>query len=502
MADPDPHAEDDRLDDLRDALGDTPALDPAEVGADAALPHRLQAGFTGRRASFSLYTDGKESRVTLDLGGGALSFAEGLAELLGSPADLDAALAIALDAEAAVVVGDPLGGDAFLVYAWPDALGRPTPATLMVDATADVCALVVGGLAYCPANPAERTVRWVSVPGLADYARLSDAHRRWLREPVEAAWGRAAETLPPTVAGLDPAALAWPTLRLLVASHPGVVPIKSVTRGGVDRGGIIYGVTRCQPTRDLEEPAIYAPVISLKEGNVDAVNAWDLDAGVSVGPVQVNVIAGRLFSVLDRVWREDPALFEACFGGLDWEMVERDGRPALVVEGVAVLTSKRGETRDDIRANAAYFQSGVIAGEGAQTLDGEWRRQLAARFRNLVLWPHVQAWLVAESADFLAGGARRLARSTVAPLDRGRDAFVLRALLLSGYVRYASSLKYTLRHLPKGSASAQLAALPAALDRVARLSDAWAKRVERLRKRYFGAGGQREHALQIDSMLR
>lgn len=498
MADPDDHF--DIIDDLRDGLGDEPPLDPTEVGPDAALPHRLQAGFTGRRASFSLYTDGAESRVTLDLGDGALSFAEGTAERIGSPADLDAALAIALDAEAAVVVGDALAGGGFLVYAWPDALGRAAPVTLMVDATADVCGLVIGGVAYCPANPAERTVRWVSVPGLADYARLSEAHRRWMRAPIEAAWGRA-DGLPPALAGLDAAALAWPTLRLLVASHPGVVPIKPVRRGGVDRGGIVYGVTRSQPTRDLDEPAMYVPVISLKEGNVDAINAWDLDAGVSVGPVQVNVIAGRLFSVLDRVWREDPTLFEACFGGLDWAMAEQDGRPALVVEGVAVLTSKRGETRDDIRANAAYFQSGVIAGEGPQTLDGEWRRQLAARFRNLVLWPHVQAWLTAESADFLAGGARRLARSTVAPLDEGRAAFVLRALLLSGYVRYASSLKHTLRHLPKGGAKAQLAALPTALGRVAAVSEAWAARVERLQTRYFGEGGQQDDAVSIYAML-
>lgn len=500
MADPDDDLLD-ALDDLRDGLGEEPALDPTEVGPDATLPHRLQAGFTGRRASFSLFTDGEESRVALDLGDGALSFAEGTAELIGSPTALDAAFAIALDAEAAVVVGDALAGGGFLVYAWHDALGRAAPVTLMVDATADVCGLVVSGVAYCPANPAERTVRWVSVPGLADYARLDEAQRRWMRAPIEAAWGRAADALPPALAELDATALAWPTLRLLVASHPGVVPIKAVSRGGVDRGGIVYGVTRSQPTRDLVEPANYVPVISLKEGNVDAINAWDLDAGVSVGPVQVNVIAGRLFSVLDRVWREDPTLFEACFGGLDWAMTERDGRPALVVEGVAVLTSKRGETRDDIRANAAYFQSGVIAGEGRQTLDGEWRRQLAARFRNLVLWPHVQAWLTAESADFLAGGARRLARSTVAPLAEGRDAFVLRALLLSGYVRYAASLKLTLPHLPKGSAKRQLAALPTALGRVAAESKAWPTRVERLQKRYFGKGGQRDDAESIYAML-
>lgn len=495
--------DDETLDALRDALAAPDALAPHEIGPDATLPARLQAGFTGRRVDFGLYTDGAESRVALDLGDRSPTFAEAGAELIGSASTLDDALARALDARGAVVLGDALGGDAFAVYAWPDVLDGPTPATLMADASLDVCALVVAGLAYCPADPADRTARWVSVPGLADDLRLADAHRRWLRAPIEAAWRRAADVLPPALAALDPGALSWPTLRLLVASHPAVVPIKAVTRGGVDRGGVVYGVTRSAPRPGAGEPDRYIAVIGLKEGNVDAINAWDLDAGVSLGPVQLNVIGGRLFDVLGRVWRDDPALFAACFGDLGWEMIERDGRPALRVDGAADFGSKPGETLADIRAHAAYLQSGVLPGEGPQTLDGDWRRALAARFRNLVLWPHVQAWLDEGSAAFLAGGQRRLDASAAAPLDGGgRDAFVLRALLLSGYVRYASSLKHTLAHLPAGRAAAQLAALPGALDAVAKQSPAWSTRAERLRARYFGKDGQRADAEAIHAMLR
>lgn len=495
-------------DDFDDLLAerdeDPPA--PDEIGDAVEVAARLREGFTGARAAFSIHTDGVESRVALDLGDVPLEFGEESAEMIGSTATLDDALQLALGAQGAVIMGDALAGDAYMVYAWPETAGLSTPVTLMVDASRDICALVIGGTAFFPADPAERTVRWVSVPGMMDYYGLDADLQGWLRDPMQSAWARAAKKggLPEVPLGIE--AVSFPTLRLLIASHPDVVPVKSVTRKGTDRGGVVYGVTRAFLTRDMVEPEVYLPVISMKEGNVDAINAWDLNAGVSLGPVQVNVINGHLFDILGRVWDEDPELFEACFGALGWQMEAVDGRPALVVDdGAETLYSQKRETRDDIVYNAGYFQSGTAGKSGLSQIDGDFRRDLTARFRNLVLWPHVQTWLMQASANFLGGGQRRLSSSNIDGLDADfdHDTFVLRALLMSGFVRYSASLKYTLQHVPDGASKSQLGALPRALDKVAGKSDAWAERIARLKKRYFGSdgkGGQTAHAERVYGM--
>lgn len=478
-----------------------------DIAGDAALAEKRNRGFTGRRVR-SVMTDGEESRASVIIDGERLDFAEGDSALIGTAHDFDAALAQALSAHGAVVVGDPLAELPFSVWHWPEADLEP-PCALDLEASPDIGALVVGGVPLFPANPVTRTARWVTVPGLREFAALPDDLKAWVRAPLEQAWSRS-DDAPKLARPVE--ALPFCTLRLLVASHPAVVPVKKVVRKGTDRGGVCYGVSRPYLTADLGEPAIYLPVISMKEGNVDAINAWDLDAGISLGPVQFNVISGHLFAALLTVSREDPALFRACFGDLGWRAAEVDGRPALVIERdgqTTTLLSKRGEDRDGIRFNAGYFQAGEAGKWGLSQIDGDFRRDLAARFRNLVLWPHVQQWLMHESGRYLDRGCRRLDGADVPAVDPAalaKDSFTLRALLMSGYVRFGASLRYTLDALPgvgRDDAGTLLKRLPKALDAVAGRSDAWATRVENLRQRYYGKSGkagQVEHAAKVLAM--
>ncbi len=500
-------------DDLnRDALDhedhEREELDPEDIAGDAELDAARQKGFIGR-PSRSIMTDGQESSARITIGGVELSFREGSCQLIGTTADFDAALAQAISAHGAVVVGDPLADLPFSVWHWPDADLTPPPATDL-EASADIGALVIGGVPLFPAHPAKRTSRWVTVPGLQEFAALPDDLKAWVRSPMEKAWS-ASDAVPDL--GKPITEVPFSTLRLLVASHPQIVPVKKVVRKGTDRGGVVYGVSRPYLTADLGDPAIYLPVISMKEGNTDAINAWDLDAGISLGPVQYNVISGHLFATLLKVAEQDPTLFRATFGSLRWQAQTVDGRPALVVQqkdgSTVTLMSKRSEDKAGIRVNAGYFQAGTANAWGLSKIDGDFRRDLAARFRNLVLWPHVQQWIMQESGVYLDRGRRKCDAADVPPVDPATldaDRFTLRALLMSGYVRYGASLRYTLEKLDglgQDDAGTLLGRLPGALKAVARRSDAWADRIARLETRYFGKdgkSGQKAHAARVLAM--
>lgn len=416
-------------------------------------------------------------------------------------ASLDAALAEAVKRPGAVVAGDALGGGRFEVFDWVDG-DVDAPAVLSVSATAAVCAAVVGGELYCPADPLAPGERWVCVPGMADvYALPAEAraahHGACCR--VWNAWS-AAPALPRAVE-----ALAWPVVWLLVASHPDAVPVRRVERGGVDRGGVCSGLTRPILMPERGEPAVYLPVISRKEGPRDAVNGWDVGAGISVGAVQFNVIGGHLFALLARVFEGDRALFEACFGALGWSMVSRGGRPVLRVaraEGVIELGHLPQKTVDEERTqiarNAGYLQSGDPTRTGVGDIDPEWRRDLTARFRALALWPHAQRWIEETSAGYLAPGLRKLAAGGVPAVDCAKlddeAAYALRAVLLSAYVRYSASLDRLVTHLGSGTAAARLGRLDAAIDKLGAESAAWAERAANLRERL---PAQRGHAREI-----
>lgn len=468
-------------------------LGPEEVGAAVAGPSiALPASRAGRLA-------GEGVELGFGVGGVWHGFSGvGSGAVFGS---LDAALAEAVKRPGAVVAGDALRGERFAVYDWADG-DIDAPAVLAVSATAAVCAVVVGGELYCPAEPLAPGDRWVCVPGMADVYALPESARAAHHAAccrVWSAWG-AAPALPRPIE-----ALAWPVVWLLVASHPDAVPVRRVERGGVDRGGVCSGLTRpiLMPARG--EPAVYLPVISRKEGPRDAVNGWDVGAGISVGAVQFNVIGGHLFALLERVYAGDRALFEACFGALGWSMGSRAGRPVLrVARGEEVLElghlpqKTADEERAQIARNAGYLQSGDPKKAGVGEIDAEWRRDLTARFRALALWPHVQRWIEETSADYLAPGLRKLGAGGVPAVDCKKlddeAAYALRAVLLSAYVRYSASLDRLVKHLGGGTATARLGRLGAAIDAVGAESAAWAERAANLRERL---PAQRGHAREI-----
>jgi hypothetical protein len=101
-------------------------------------------------------------------------------------------------------------------------------------------------------------------------------------------------------------------------------------------------------------------------------------------------------------------------------------------------------------------------------------RMLAERFRNVIAWPHVQD-LILQSCnaylqpglDALNGGDRALPALMLADVtgDEGatlnltRDLFVLKATLLSAYVRYSGVVRPIVGQLGTGNATARLAAL-------------------------------------------
>src|SRR5207253_10745621 len=96
--------------------------------------------------------------------------------------------------------------------------------------------------------------------------------------------------------------------------------------------------------------------------------------------------------------------------------------------------------------NAGFLQSGV-AGHGTfAQIDGPFRRRLAAHFRNLVAWPHVQELIYRSSADYLARGLTKIAEPANGipafdPALPDRDLFILKALLLSAFVRFSGCLE-------------------------------------------------------------
>ena len=413
---------------------------------------------------------------------------------------LDEALAEAVKRRGAVVAGDALGGDRFEVHDWIDG-DLDAPAVLSVSATAAVCAVVIGGELYCPADVRAPGDRWVCVPGMADVYALPESARAAHHGACCRAWG-AWKGAPALKRPIE--ALAWPVAWLLVAGHPEAVPVRRVERGGVDRGGVCAGLTRPVLMPERGEPAVYLPVISRKEGPCDAINGWDLNAGISLGAVQFNVIGGHLFALLGKVWSGDRALFEACFGALGWSMATSGGRPVLRVarEGKVLELGHGGsrtaeEERAQIARNAGYLQSGDPAKSGLSEIDGDWRRDLTARFRALALWPHVQRWIEETSAGYLAPGLRKLGAGGVPAVDCAaldEPAYALRAVLMSAYVRYSASLDRLVKHLGGGTAAARLARLDAALTAVAGESTAWAERAANLRERL---PAQREHAREI-----
>lgn len=348
------------------------------------------------------------------------------------------------------VLGDPYAPAGFAVHEWGPRTSLAAPLAIELD-TPRIAALLVNGgdRVYLCADPLATTtaarLRWVHVPGIREFfalpaAQQTSQRRAWIRQIVAAA-----PTNPRTGAAFTAAelgALSSPLLRVLLARHAAAAfPV-----GTHARGGVVHGVTLPMLRSPVSEPHVYQRVISMREGKLESINAWDLGAGISLGPVQINAQRAALFRFLWQVWQEDRGLFASALGAAPtWAMRDNAGVTELSVPVAGAAQWLRGlTTTAEVTRNVAWFQSGDPTRSTAAQIDVAHRRDLAARFRQLVAWPHIQAlledvtsWWLQPGLDLVhAAGIPRLD-----PLRPDRDTFILKSMLMSTYVRYSGCLQ-------------------------------------------------------------
>lgn len=366
---------------------------------------------------------------------------------------LDAALLAALGRRRVqwVILGDALGGASFGAHTWGTTVSPPAPRTIEFDTTdAAVLAVDGGNRVYLQARPAVSSaadkLAWVHVPSVEEFLRLPATQRGsqrddWVRFVQRASVDHPVTRSPFTAVQLR--ALASPVLRLLLADNASTtLPVGSVTRDGTDRGGVVNGVTLPMLRYPISEPQVYLRVISSVEGKMESINAWDAGAGISLGPIQINVQREALFRFLLDVWQQDRRLFTQALGS-DWSMREAGGHPELSVRVAGSDVWLRATSAAEERRSVAYFQSGDPARPALGDIDANYRRRQASRFAALVAWPHVQELLEDASAAWLRPGLTQIHAAGIPALDPNRpdrDLFVLKSLLLSTYVRFSGCL--------------------------------------------------------------
>lgn len=355
---------------------------------------------------------------------------------------LDGAIQMALSrsTEHSVVIatGRP---PAFRVETFGPQTSLPMPVTAEFDGIPDVVAISLNGGAriLLPANPTSPGLRRVHVPGLRSFYGLPVADASALRN-VQA--DRLASVVP-SISRTAARAMGVPLMRVTLAFNGATAfPVTKVRRGTppVDVGGVVNGITLPSAESPVREPHCYLPVIAEVEGKLESINAWDLGAGVSLGPIQFNVNRGALFRFLWTLWSNDPELFTtALTASLGWTMTMHGDHPDLHIERAGGRDILHGRTADTAR-NANYLESGIAGTSGR---DPEYRRRVAAALRDVVVWPHVQEMIIDVSAWWLTPGLERIRREGIGPLDPhrpDRTTFVLTALLLSTFVRFSGCL--------------------------------------------------------------
>ncbi|MCC6800269.1 MAG: hypothetical protein IT325_09130 [Anaerolineae bacterium] len=357
--------------------------------------------------------------------------------------------------ENCVITGHLFAGNTFSVFPWRSPVVIGQPLVLEFEAVREVCLLVTGGeTVYMPSHPYEPAARWVQLSRAREYYALGeedrdDQRQQWIARLLSAAPHLSSLGAPLTESWL--ASLSMPALRLLMAYHAAsVFSVWRVDQPDRQFRGAAVGshdaVTLPLPRYPIAEPDCYLPVIAGREGRIEAVNAYDLEAGISLGPIQFNAHGGALLHFLWMLWKRDPDLFAQEFTRpLGWTMRADSTHPDLVLaEGLPGEVALHGRDEDTQR-NAGYFQSGVPGQTGFADIDPAFRESLTVRFRNVVAWPHVQelilntcAWWLAPGLDALHDARYGIPRLN--PLEPDRDTFVLKALLLSAHVRYAACL--------------------------------------------------------------
>jgi hypothetical protein len=410
-------------------------------------------------------------------------------ELLANyPSGLDRAVAETLQTRTAIAyIGSLFTSGPIEAYELDTVDAFQVPATLKFQPEPGVTVAAIalydpsGFCLYLSSDPSGGD-HWVAVPRIGEFYAMATTDRdeqrkRWvdaLLKVKQADWP----------AGLDLSKanmtnFSIPALRLLLAFlGPHVCPVTKVNQPS-DKfvGGQTRGFTIPLLRYPVSEPDCYIHVISRREGLLESINAYDLNAGISLGSIQFNVHRSALFQFLHEFHRIDPDLFSSCFGQFGWS-------PVVVGSGSTKLlaldaTDAKGNkvqlvARDaDHGRNCGYFQSGIPGNASLNQVDASFRRTLASAFRDAVVWPHIQEVLMSVSSEWLRPGLQQIEAAGIGPVDAlnpDRDTFVLKSLLLSAYVRYSACLGGLLKALkPYSSASAKLAAV----KNVLLASDKW-----------------------------
>ena len=354
-----------------------------------------------------------------------------------------------------VITGHLFAGSTFSVFTWRSPFALDHPLVLNFDAAREVCLLVIGGESvYMSSDPFQPTTRWVQLSRAREFYALAEQDRddqraRWIDRLMAAAPHLSNLGAPLTREWLD--SLSMPALRLLMASHaPQVFAVWRVDQPERRfRGAAVSfrdAVTMPLPRYPVDEPDCYLPVIAGTEGRLEAINAYDLGAGISLGPIQFNAHGGALHHFLWMLWKRDRDLFDREFARpFGWVMRPDTTHPDLVLgadlPGEVVLHG----VDEDSGINAGYFQSGKPGETSFDAIDIAFREALTVRFRNIVAWPHVQELILNTCAWWLAPGLdaiheERYGIPRLNPLAPDRDTYILKALLLSAHVRYSACL--------------------------------------------------------------
>lgn len=402
------------------------------------------------------------------------------------------------------VSGSLLNPTQFQIFRIDPVLSIPAAPVLTFTPTADVCALLFqAGKGYFPADPVAIGSRWVEIPRLREFYTLAAIDRReqrrlWISRILVA---QQRITIPNvTLSQTWLQRLSMPALRLLLAHFAAdIFSVRSVDQPDRRfRGGDVAGVTLPLVRYPLVEPDCYLPVISGREGKLEAINAYDLGAGVSLGAIQFNVQRGALFRWLWTLWQQDRDLFNQELGTpLGWSMQQNGSVTLRVNAGTPQAVTLNSDDR-----TIGYLQSGTPGRTEFNDIDANFRRSIAARFRNVVAYPHVQEMIVDTTAWWLTRGLTLINNAGIPALNSqtpDRDTFILKALLLSAYVRYSGCLAPLLAQLqPWITTSEKLQNLIRVLDQTGDWGNCNAARKQHLKERLRS---QESEAVRVHNLI-
>lgn len=357
--------------------------------------------------------------------------------------------------------------------------GLPDVIGFMPEAALAVVALFLrDGTAtrlYLPADPDPSSSRWVDVPRMAEFYAMVTSDRDAQRKAWIDALGKVKPANWPTGINLSKtnlASMSAPALRILLARlAPHVCPVTAVNQPSKSfRGGQTHGFTLPLLRYPVSEPDCYIRVIAGREGRLESINAYDLRAGISLGSIQFNVHRAAIFRFLHALQQSDPALFATCFNSFGWspKIVTIGGQQVFAMDVNASGSTVQLTGRDaDHARNCGYFQSGVPGHDAFSQIDAVFRRSIGGACRDAVVWPHVQESIMGISGQWLRPGLDKIQAAgipAVDPMRPDRDTFVLKALLLSAYVRFSACLDPLLNALkPFASMGAKLGAINSVL---------------------------------------